>query len=42
MTFDLDDADSMETDDLFEVVVLHEMGHTIGIGYGFTPSNKSL
>lgn len=33
MTFDLDDFTSIEDEELLEALVLHEMGHTIGIGY---------
>eukprot|EP00904_Undaria_pinnatifida_P013082 jgi/Undpi1/8904/HiC_scaffold_25.g11366.m1 len=32
MTFDIEDIDSMESAGTFEGVVLHEMGHAIGIG----------
>ena len=33
MRFDIDDIDGMEEDGTFEGVILHEMGHVIGIGY---------
>ncbi|CAM9710418.1 unnamed protein product, partial [Laminaria digitata] len=32
MTFDLFDIGEMEADGIFEGVILHEMGHAIGIG----------
>lgn len=32
MKFDIDDIASMEEEDIFEGVILHEMGHVIGIG----------
>ncbi|CAM9289939.1 unnamed protein product, partial [Scytosiphon promiscuus] len=32
MTFDLDDIDDMESQGTFEGVILHEMGHVIGVG----------
>ncbi|CAM9399041.1 unnamed protein product, partial [Laminaria digitata] len=32
MTFDIDDIASMEEDGTFEGVILHEMGHVIGVG----------
>ncbi|CAM9902971.1 unnamed protein product, partial [Laminaria digitata] len=32
MTFDLDDIASMESQGIFEGVILHEMGHVIGVG----------
>ncbi|CAM9100974.1 unnamed protein product, partial [Laminaria digitata] len=32
MTFDVDDIASLENDGKLEVVVLHEMGHVIGLG----------
>lgn len=31
-TFDLDDIDDMESQGTFEGVILHEMGHVIGVG----------
>lgn len=34
LTLDIDDVDSLEAAGIFELVVLHEMGHTIGIGCG--------
>ena len=33
MTFDIDDIGWMEDDGIFEGVIMHEMGHVIGIGY---------
>lgn len=32
MTFDIADVAFLEANDLFEGVILHEMGHVIGIG----------
>ncbi|CAM9332643.1 unnamed protein product, partial [Laminaria digitata] len=32
MRFDIDDIASMERDGIFEGVILHEMGHVIGVG----------
>ncbi|CAM9164209.1 unnamed protein product, partial [Laminaria digitata] len=32
MTFDVDDIESLENDGKLEAVVLHEMGHVIGLG----------
>ena len=32
MTFDIFDIGQLESDGLFEGVILHEMGHVIGIG----------
>ena len=32
MTFDIDDIASLEGQGIFEGVILHEMGHVIGIG----------
>ncbi|CAM9775282.1 unnamed protein product, partial [Laminaria digitata] len=32
MRFDIDDIASMEADGTFEGVILHEMGHVIGVG----------
>lgn len=32
MAFDIDDIDSMEDAGVFETVILHEMGHVIGVG----------
>lgn len=32
MTFDVDDISSLEADGSLEGVVLHEMGHVIGVG----------
>ena len=33
MRFDIDDTANMEADGTFEGVILHEMGHVIGVGY---------
>ena len=33
MRFDIDDISTLEAGGLFEGVILHEMGHVIGIGY---------
>ena len=33
MRFDIDDIANMEADGTFEGVILHEMGHVIGVGY---------
>lgn len=33
MEFDSDDIAGMESDGTFEGVILHEMGHVIGVGY---------
>ena len=33
MRFDIDDIADMEESDIFEGVILHEMGHVIGVGY---------
>lgn len=32
MTFDIDDIAQLEADNTFVEVILHEMGHVIGIG----------
>lgn len=32
MVFDIGDIDQMESDGSFEGVILHEMGHVIGVG----------
>lgn len=32
MTFDIEDIDDLEDAGSFEAVILHEMGHVIGIG----------
>ena len=32
MRFDIDDIVNMEADGIFEGVILHEMGHVIGVG----------
>ncbi|CAN0337945.1 unnamed protein product, partial [Scytosiphon promiscuus] len=32
MTFDIDDIASLENQGTFEGVILHEMGHVIGVG----------
>ena len=32
MTFDIDDVSSLEADGSFGGVILHEMGHVIGVG----------
>ena len=32
MRFDIDDIATMEEDGTFEGVILHEMGHVIGVG----------
>ncbi|CAN0526363.1 unnamed protein product, partial [Scytosiphon promiscuus] len=32
MRFDIADIDSMEQNGIFEGVILHEMGHVIGVG----------
>ena len=32
MTFDIQDIDALKAADLFEGVILHEMGHVIGVG----------
>ena len=32
MTFDIQDIDALEENGLFEGVILHEMGHVIGVG----------
>ena len=33
MTFDVHDIGQLESEGLFEGVILHEMGHEIGVGY---------
>lgn len=32
MTFDIDDISVMESQGIFEGVILHEMGHVLGVG----------
>ena len=32
MTFDIDDISDLEAQGIFEGVILHEMGHVIGVG----------
>ena len=32
MTFDIDDIANLENQGTFEGVILHEMGHVIGVG----------
>lgn len=34
MRFDIDDISDLESGGTFENVIIHEMGHVIGIGYG--------
>lgn len=34
MWFDVDDFDALSSQDKYPDILLHQMGHTIGIGYG--------
>src|SRR5690606_13210908 len=42
MQFDVDDLDYLEGLDLFEEVIVHEMGHVLGVGTLWNSGDKSL
>ena len=42
MRFDIDDIDDLEDNGTFEGVILHEMGHVIGLGYVNKLINKGV